>query len=47
MNEELFNDQSALTFDDILVVPGYSEVLPADVDISVNLTPKLKLNIPI
>ncbi|NTU75993.1 MAG: IMP dehydrogenase, partial [Anaerolineaceae bacterium] len=47
MNEELFNDQGALTFDDILVVPGYSEVLPADVDISVNLTPKLKLNIPI
>ena len=37
----------ALTFDDVLLVPGYTEVLPAEVDISVQLHPKLRLNIPI
>ena len=39
--------KEALTFDDVLLVPGYTEVLPADVDISVQLHPKLRLNIPI
>ncbi len=36
-----------LTFDDVLVVPRFSEVLPRDVDTSVQLTRKLRLNIPI
>ncbi|MEA4901247.1 IMP dehydrogenase [Desulfitobacterium sp.] len=36
-----------LTFDDVLLVPAKSEVLPRDVDISTYLTPKIKLNIPL
>lgn len=36
-----------LTFDDVLVIPRYSEVLPRDVDTSVQLTRNLRLNIPI
>ncbi|MBM7618076.1 IMP dehydrogenase [Weissella uvarum] len=36
-----------LTFDDVLLVPAESHVLPNDVDLSVDLTPTLKLNIPI
>lgn len=35
------------TFDDVLLVPAKSEVLPNDVDLSVELAPNLKLNIPI
>lgn len=35
-----------LTFDDVLLVPGYSQVLPRDVDISSQLTKDLRLNIP-
>ena len=35
------------TFDDVLLVPAKSEVLPNDVDLSVELSPNLKLNIPI
>lgn len=47
MNEELFQANLALTFDDLLVVPGYSEVLPNDVDVSVQLTPNIRLHVPI
>jgi len=36
-----------LTFDDVLLVPGYSEVLPKDVDISTQLTRGIRLNIPL
>ncbi|MEW6522323.1 MAG: IMP dehydrogenase [Bacillota bacterium] len=36
----------ALTFDDVLLVPGYSEVLPKDVDITTNFTRNIKINIP-
>lgn len=35
------------TFDDVLLVPAKSEVLPNDVDLSIELAPNLKLNIPI
>jgi IMP dehydrogenase len=35
-----------LTFDDVLLVPAYSEVLPRDVSIKTNLTKEIKLNIP-
>jgi len=37
----------ALTFDDVLLVPGYSAVLPAEADTSVELHPDLRLNVPI
>jgi IMP dehydrogenase len=37
----------ALTYDDVLLVPAYSEVLPRDADTSSYLTPGIKLNIPI
>ncbi len=37
----------ALTYDDILLVPAYSEVLPNEVDVSTYLTAGIKLNIPI
>jgi len=37
----------ALTFDDVLVLPGYSEVLPSQVDTSTYLTKDIKLNIPL
>ncbi|MEX0999600.1 MAG: IMP dehydrogenase [Thermodesulfobacteriota bacterium] len=36
-----------LTFDDVLLLPAYSEILPNDVDIATQLTPNIKLNIPI
>src|SRR6478672_7349099 len=35
-----------LTFDDVLLMPAYSQVLPRDVDISTNLTKSIKLHIP-
>ena len=37
----------ALTFDDVLLVPAESEVLPDQVDVSTWLTPKIRLNIPL
>jgi IMP dehydrogenase len=39
--------KEALTFDDVLLVPGYAEVLPSDVKLSVELHPRLRLNIPV
>ncbi len=38
---------SAYTFDDVLLVPARSEVLPRDVDVSTKLTQRIKLNIPL
>ena len=35
-----------ITFDDVLLVPSYSEVIPNEVDLSTNLTKTIKLNIP-
>ena len=35
-----------ITFDDVLLVPAYSEVIPNQVDVSTHLTKKVKLNIP-
>jgi IMP dehydrogenase len=37
----------ALTFDDVLLLPGRSEVLPAEVDLSTQLTEAVQLNIPL
>ena len=36
----------AITFDDVLLVPAYSTVVPNQVDVSTNLTKKIRLNIP-
>ena len=36
-----------ITFDDVLLIPGYSEVLPNEVDLSTQLTKKIRLNIPL
>ncbi len=36
-----------LTFDDVLLIPAESDVLPADIDLSTNLTKKIRLNIPL
>ncbi len=36
-----------LTYDDVLLLPDYSEVLPRDTDISSHFTRKIKLNVPI
>ena len=47
MNSGLFQSDLSLTFDDELIVPGYTEILPNETDISAQLTPKIKLNIPI
>ena len=38
---------SGLTFDDVLLVPSYAEILPKDNDISTQLTPSIRLNIPL
>ena len=35
-----------ITFDDVLLVPSYSEVIPNEVDLSTHLTKTIKLNIP-
>src|ERR1044071_3961826 len=47
MNEELFDRFDSLTFDDVLIVPSYTEVLPNETDIRVQLTTQIRLNIPI
>ncbi len=39
--------EEALTFDDVLLVPAYSEVLPREVDLSTQLTRSIRLNLPI
>ena len=38
--------KEAITFDDVLLVPGYSEVIPNEVNLETKLTNKIKLNIP-
>ena len=39
--------EESLTFDDVLLVPAYSEVLPREVDLSTCLTRKIRLNLPL
>src|SRR5215470_15478950 len=39
--------KEALTFDDVLLVPGYSEVVPRDVDVATRLTPAIPLRMPL
>ncbi len=40
-------DKEALTFDDVLLTPAYSEVLPGDVSLGTQLTQDIRLNIPL
>ncbi|MFA5873158.1 MAG: IMP dehydrogenase [Anaerolineales bacterium] len=47
INKELFQSSEALTFDDVLVVPAYSEILPAEADVTTRLTAGIRLNIPL
>ncbi len=46
MREDKFGKQG-LTFDDVLLIPAHSEVLPNEVDVSTMLTNEIKLNIPV
>ena len=39
--------EEALTFDDVLLVPAYSEVLPREVDLSTAVTRRIRLNVPL
>jgi IMP dehydrogenase len=47
MGKDRFVLREGLTFDDMLLVPGYSEVLPSEVMVKSRLTPGISLNIPI
>lgn len=46
MREDKFGKQG-LTFDDVLLIPAHSDVLPRDVDVRTNLTQNVTLNIPV
>jgi len=39
--------EEALTFDDVLLVPAYSEILPREVDLSTQITRRIRLNVPL
>ena len=39
--------EEALTFDDVLLVPAYSEILPREVDLSTRVTRRIKVNVPL
>ncbi|MDP2688730.1 MAG: IMP dehydrogenase, partial [Deltaproteobacteria bacterium] len=39
--------KNALTFDDVLLEPSFSRVLPRDVDVSTRLTKEIRLNVPL
>jgi IMP dehydrogenase len=39
--------EEALTFDDVLLVPAYSEILPREVDLSTRITRRIRLNLPL
>ena len=47
MNDDLFSAAEALTFDDLLIEPGYSETLPSQMDVRARLAGDIWLNIPI
>ena len=46
-SDRFVQEGPALTFDDVLLVPAYSEVLPHTVEIDSQLTPRIRLNLPI
>ena len=39
--------KEGLTFDDVLMIPAHSQVLPKQVDLSVQLCDRIKLNVPL
>jgi IMP dehydrogenase len=47
LNDELFDRYTALTFDDVVVIPGYSETLPDAVDTSARFAGDIGLNVPL
>jgi len=46
-NSELFSRFEGLTFDDVVLVPGFSDVLPDMVDTTSWFTPSIPLNVPL
>jgi len=44
---EITQIPEALTFDDVMLVPSRSDVLPSEVDVSTRLTRNIRLNIPL
>ena len=47
MNKDSKFKHEALTYDDVLLIPSYSEILPSDTNITTRLTKNIKLNIPL
>jgi IMP dehydrogenase len=47
INDDLFDRFQALTFDDVVIIPGYSDVLPDTVDTSAVFAADITLNVPI
>ena len=47
LNEKLFDRYEALTFDDVVVIPGYSETLPDAVDTSAVFARDIELSVPL
>ena len=47
MNFEEKFGKEGLTYDDVLLIPSESSVLPADIDLTTNLTASIRLNIPL
>lgn len=47
MQSTTFPIPEGLTYDDVLLLPGFSEVLPRETDISTNFTKNIKLNVPV
>ena len=41
------NIPTAITFDDVLLIPQYSEVVPSEVEVGTQLTERIRLNIPL
>jgi IMP dehydrogenase len=47
LNNQVFSPIEGLTFDDVVLVPGFSDVLPGDVDVSAQLVPNIFLAVPV
>jgi len=47
LNNQVFSPIEGLTFDDVVLVPGFSDVLPGDVDVSAQLSPGITLAVPV
>jgi IMP dehydrogenase len=46
-HDQIFDRYEALTFNDVVIIPGYSEVLPDQADVSSWFTPQIRLAVPI